>query len=42
MSSKLEKMNISDLLAQYKENKKEIRENSKEIENLKAQLKNTE
>ena len=37
-----EKVNISDLLAQYKENKKEIRENCKEVEKLKAQLKSTE
>ena len=42
MSSKLDKMNISDLLALYKENKKKIRENCKEIEELKTQLKSTE
>ena len=42
MSSKLDKMNISDLLALYKENKEKIRENCKEIEKLKELLKSTE
>ena len=42
MSTKLETMNISDLLAQYKKNKEKIRENNKEVEKLQAQLKSTE
>ena len=38
MSSELEKMNRSGLLALYKKNKKKIRENCKEVEKLQAQL----
>ena len=42
LPNNLEKMSSEELVSLYKENKKKIRENCKEIEKLKVQLKSTE
>lgn len=42
MQNNLEKMTSEELMLLYKENKKKIRENCKEIEKLKELLKSTE
>lgn len=42
LQNNLEKMTLEELVSLYKENKKKIRENSKEVDKLQAQLKSTE